>query len=109
MDVGIVACDEQSKSEVDGVGDKSNTPISKWGEILVTGGLKTNAILDGQTPAWLDLGTYAREVFRTQDRRFVLGFTLCGSIMRLWQFDGRAVLDPPRLALTRMDVGLFMS
>ena len=87
MDVGTVACDGQSKCEEDGVGDKSNTPISKWGEILVTWELKSNAILDGQTPAWLDLATYAREVFRAQDRRFILGLTLCGSIMRLWQFD----------------------
>ena len=87
MDVGIAACNEQSKSEEDGVGDKSNTLISEWGEILVAGELKRNATLDGQTPAWLDLATYAREVFRAQDRRFVLGFTLCGSIMRLWQFD----------------------
>ncbi|KAF2259124.1 hypothetical protein CC78DRAFT_586283 [Lojkania enalia] len=38
--------------------------------------------------AWLDLGRYAREVFAAQDsRRFVLGFTLCGSLMRLWEFD----------------------
>jgi len=27
-------------------------------------------------------------VFAAQDsRRFVLGFTLCGSLMRLWEFD----------------------
>jgi len=38
--------------------------------------------------AWLDLGTYAREVLATQDtRRFVLGFTLCGLLMRIWEFD----------------------
>src|SRR3954454_15152844 len=31
---------------------------------------------------------YAREVLTAQDtRRFVIGFTLCGSIMRLWEFD----------------------
>ena len=87
MDVGITARHAQSKSEEDGIEENSNTPISNWGEILVTGELKSNAILDGQTPAWLDLATYAREVFRAQDRRFVLGFTLCGSMMRLWQFD----------------------
>lgn len=35
-----------------------------------------------------DLGRYAREVLATEDtRRSVLGFTLCGSIMRLWEFD----------------------
>ncbi len=87
MDVGITARHAQSKSEEDGIEEQSNTPISNWGEILMAGELKSNAVLDGQTPAWLDLATYAREVFRAQDRRFVLGFTLCGSLMRLWQFD----------------------
>jgi len=87
MDVGITARHGQSKGDEDGVEEKSNTPISNWAEILVTGELKSNPVQDGQTPAWLDLATYAREVFRTQDRRFVLGFTLCGSMMRLWQFD----------------------
>ena len=86
MDVGIMVHHGQSKSE-DGIEEKLSTPISNWAEILVTGELKSNAVLDGQTPAWLDLATYAREVFRAQDRRFVLGFTLCGSMMRLWQFD----------------------
>ena len=31
---------------------------------------------------------YVREVFGAQEtRRFVLGFTLCGSLMRVWEFD----------------------
>ena len=87
MDVGIVAYDRQIKSEEGGVEEKLDIPISNWAEILVTGELKSNPVQDGQTPAWLDLATYVREVFRVQDRRFVLGFTLCGSMMRLWQFD----------------------
>jgi len=33
--------------------------------MLVTGELKSNPIEDGQEPAWLDLATYAREVFRS--------------------------------------------
>ncbi|OBT93131.1 hypothetical protein VE01_09248 [Pseudogymnoascus verrucosus] len=37
---------------------------------------------------WFDSRAEAGEVFVTQDtRRFVLGFTLCGSVMRLWEFD----------------------
>ena len=87
MDVGITARHGRSKSEEDGVEEKSNTPISNWAEILVAGELKSNPVQDGQMPVWLDLATYVREVFRAQDRRFVLGFTLCGSMMRLWQFD----------------------
>ena len=87
MDVSITARHGESKDDVDRAGEKADTPISDWAEILVTGELKSNPIEDGQTPAWLDLATYAREVFRSQDRRFVLGFSLCGSVMRLWHFD----------------------
>lgn len=87
MDVGITPRHEQSKGDEDGVGETFDEPNSNWAEILVTGELISNPIEDGQTPAWLDLAMYAREVFRIQDRRFVLGFTLCGAIMRLWQFD----------------------
>jgi hypothetical protein len=59
-----------------------------WSRILVPGELKSNALADKASKAWLDLGRYAREVLAAQDnRRFVLGFTLCGSLMRLWSFD----------------------
>jgi hypothetical protein len=59
-----------------------------WSQILVPGELKNNPAADTAAKAWLDLGTYAREVFANQDtRRFVLGFTICGSLMRLWLFD----------------------
>ena len=87
MDVGITARHGESKDDVDRAGEKPEAWISDWAEILVTGELKSNPIEDGQTPAWLDLATYTREVFRAQDRRFVLGFSLCGSMMRLWHFD----------------------
>ncbi|KAF1346338.1 hypothetical protein EJ07DRAFT_169927 [Lizonia empirigonia] len=59
-----------------------------WKQILVPGELKSNPLADVASKAWLDLGRYAREVLAAQDsRRFVLGFTLCGSRMRLWNFD----------------------
>ncbi|EKV06646.1 hypothetical protein PDIG_76560 [Penicillium digitatum PHI26] len=59
-----------------------------WSQILVPGELKSNPAADTASKAWLDLGRYAREVFAAQDtRRFVLGFTLCGSLMRIWAFD----------------------
>ncbi len=83
MDVGVMACHGQSETDH----GKTHKPKSNWAQMLVTGELKSNPIQDGQEPAWLDLATYAREVFRSQDRRFVLGFTLCGSRMRLWHFD----------------------
>ncbi|KAJ5712432.1 hypothetical protein N7493_008900 [Penicillium malachiteum] len=60
----------------------------QWSQILVPGELKSNAAADTASKAWLDLGKYAREVLAAQDtRRFVLGFTLCGSFMRIWAFD----------------------
>ena len=59
-----------------------------WSQILVPGELKSNPSADMTSKAWLDLGRYARKVLAAQDsRRFVLGFTLCGSLMRLWEFD----------------------
>ncbi|KAL5405119.1 hypothetical protein PMIN04_012422 [Paraphaeosphaeria minitans] len=60
----------------------------RWSHILIPGELKSNLLDDRASKAWLDLGRYAREVFAAQPtRRFVLGFTLCGSHMRLWEFD----------------------
>ncbi|KAK0615990.1 hypothetical protein B0T17DRAFT_592635 [Bombardia bombarda] len=59
-----------------------------WSQILVPGELKSNPSADRASEAWLDLGRYAREVLAAQyTRRFVLGFTICGSLMRIWQFD----------------------
>jgi hypothetical protein len=71
--------------------DDSNAGIDskcRWSHILIPGELKSNPSADKASKAWLDLGRYAREVLAAQDsRRFVLGFTLCGSFMRLWEFD----------------------
>ncbi|KAK0628117.1 hypothetical protein B0T17DRAFT_491041 [Bombardia bombarda] len=59
-----------------------------WSQILVPGELKSNPSADTASKAWLNIGRYAREVLAAQDtRRFVLGFTLCGSLMRIWEFD----------------------
>ncbi|OAX84081.1 hypothetical protein ACJ72_01560 [Emergomyces africanus] len=59
-----------------------------WRQILVPGELKNDRGYDKPSLAGLDLGRYAREVLLCQEtRRFVLGFTLCGSLMRLWEFD----------------------
>ncbi|GAP89782.1 putative rhodopsin kinase [Rosellinia necatrix] len=75
------------------VGFVSNQTAGKdsrchWSQILVPGELKSNPSADTTPKAWLDLGWYAREVLAAQDtRRFVLGFTLCGSLMRVWLFD----------------------
>jgi hypothetical protein len=59
-----------------------------WSRILIPGELKSNPKEDTHESTWLDLARYAREVFMAQDtRRFVQGFTLCGPLMRLWEFD----------------------
>ncbi|KAK4137726.1 hypothetical protein BT67DRAFT_119307 [Trichocladium antarcticum] len=59
-----------------------------WSQILIPGELKNNPAADKASKAWLDLGRYAREVLAAQDaRRFVLGFTICGPLMRIWEFD----------------------
>ncbi|EGE08998.1 FunK1 protein kinase [Trichophyton equinum CBS 127.97] len=57
-----------------------------WSQILVPGELKNDP--DYETRSRQDIGRYAREVLVAQDSRlFVPGFTLCGSLMRLWQFN----------------------
>ena len=86
MDVGFTAGNRQNRTDST-TNKKTDTPKPNWSEILVAGDLKSNPDKDGQETAWVDLATYTREVFRSQDRRFVLGFTLCGSWMRLWHFD----------------------
>ncbi|QUC23788.1 uncharacterized protein UV8b_08029 [Ustilaginoidea virens] len=59
-----------------------------WSHILVPGELKRNPKADNLGNAWFDIGRYAREVLAAQDsRRFVLAFTLCGPMMRLWEID----------------------
>ncbi|GKZ51729.1 hypothetical protein AbraIFM66951_006952 [Aspergillus brasiliensis] len=59
-----------------------------WSNMLILGKLQRSSEMDTAAKPWLDLGRCAREVFTSQDaRRFVLGFTLCGPIMRLWSFD----------------------
>ncbi|KAH6646842.1 hypothetical protein BKA67DRAFT_525584 [Truncatella angustata] len=68
--------------------DANTTSRCHWSQILVPGELKSNLSADKPSEAWLDLGRYAREVLAAQDnRRYVLGFTICGSAMRLWEFD----------------------
>ncbi|KAL5354469.1 hypothetical protein ACLOAV_000558 [Pseudogymnoascus australis] len=59
-----------------------------WSNVLVIGEHKQNPDEDGSTKTLLQLAGYAREVFGSQpDRRFVPGFTICGTLMRLWVFD----------------------
>lgn len=80
----------ERKLDIGFVSDSSAGKDSKchWPQILVPGELKSDPSADTASKAWLDLGRYAREVLATQDtRRFVLGFTLCGSLMRIWEFD----------------------
>ncbi|KAI1187031.1 hypothetical protein F5B17DRAFT_338209 [Nemania serpens] len=59
-----------------------------WSQILVPGELKSDPKADVDKSTWYDIGRYVREVLIAQDtRRFVLGFTLCGSRLRVWGFD----------------------
>ncbi|KAM7191172.1 hypothetical protein V8F33_009043 [Rhypophila sp. PSN 637] len=78
------------KMDIGFVDDPSARKDSRchWSQILVPGELKSNPSADRPSEARLDLGRYAREVLAAQDtRRYVLGFTLCGSLMRIWVFD----------------------
>ena len=72
---------------VEGADGSSQDDPPHWDRVLVVGELKSKADEDNHQSTFLQLAQYVREVFRTQDRRFVLGFTLCGPRLRLWQFD----------------------
>ncbi|KAG6112463.1 hypothetical protein E4U31_002827 [Claviceps sp. LM219 group G6] len=57
-------------------------------EVYVAGELKCNPRADVPSIAWRDITKYARETFAAQsNRRFVLAFTICGTMMRVWVFD----------------------
>ncbi|KAG6099797.1 hypothetical protein E4U30_005993 [Claviceps sp. LM220 group G6] len=59
-----------------------------WSQTLVPGDLQSDASADNISKAWLNIGRYARALMAAQyTRRFVLGFTLCDSLMRVWAFD----------------------
>ncbi|EDN03054.1 predicted protein [Histoplasma mississippiense (nom. inval.)] len=80
----------ERKLDIGFVDDLTATEDSRcrWSQILVPGELKNDLKYDRKSGAWFDLGRYSREVLSAQDtRRFVLGFTLCGPFLRLWNFD----------------------
>ncbi|KAK1252288.1 hypothetical protein MKX08_003475 [Trichoderma sp. CBMAI-0020] len=82
MDIGFVNDDFTFRTKL------GRTGRYRWSHVLVPGELKSNPIADAPAVAWIDLATYAREVLSAQDtRRFVLAFTLCGSNLRLWEYD----------------------
>ena len=83
LDIGIV----RSRLEL-GPTDGKGVPKPAWDRVLFPGELKSNPSRANSTITCLDLARRVREMFGAQDgRRFVLGFTLCGSIMRLYEFD----------------------
>jgi hypothetical protein len=74
--------------------------LAHWSRVLIPGVLRSDPDEDREDRAWLDIGGYVREVFAAQDtRRFVLAFTLCGPLMRVWEFDRLG-----GIASTRLDI-----
>jgi hypothetical protein len=73
--------------------------VLSWNHVRVIGEFKSNAGKSDMDSTLCQLGNYAREVFGAQPgRRWVLGFTLCGTAFRMWQFDrggarGSTVVD----------------
>ncbi|KAG6290580.1 hypothetical protein E4U09_004376 [Claviceps aff. purpurea] len=59
-----------------------------WPQILVPGVLNCNPAADNTGEAWHDLAMCAGKVLLAQaTRRFAVGFTICGTLMRVWVFD----------------------
>jgi hypothetical protein len=60
----------------------------RYYDVLVPGEIKKSPGADVLSIAWVDLARYAKKLFSTLwTRRYILGFTLCGSLMRVWLFD----------------------
>ncbi|KAG6109306.1 hypothetical protein E4U31_007006 [Claviceps sp. LM219 group G6] len=65
--------------------DDGNHP---WPQILAPGRLKRKPGADSAEEAWRDLAVCAGKILLAQaTRRFVVGFTICGTLMRVWVFD----------------------
>lgn len=81
----------------------------RWSHALVIGELKANKNEDGQSSA-CQLASYAHVVFQTQPhRRFVHGFTICGSLLRLYMFDrGAAFSSRPYDLSTKLGSKRFL-
>ncbi|KUI64128.1 hypothetical protein VM1G_10898 [Cytospora mali] len=79
-----------------------------WSNVIVPGELKKNPLADTPSQAYLDIARYAREVLAAQPtRRFVLSFTLCGSLMRIWEFDRLGAIASKRFNINQ-DALLFV-
>ncbi|KAM0431370.1 hypothetical protein ACHAPT_005347 [Fusarium lateritium] len=101
MDIGFVNSNISSNPE-------SKDSGYRWSDVLVAGELKSNPMADKAWMAWLDLARYAREVLAAQDtRRFVLGFTLCGSLMRVWEFDRLGGIASEQFDINKEDGALL--
>ena len=69
---------------------------SDWSQILVPGELKQAVNMDCKYETIIQLAGYVREVLTAQpSRRFALGFTICGSKMRLFEFDRVGAIASP--------------
>ncbi|KAG8412999.1 hypothetical protein J3458_022484 [Metarhizium acridum] len=100
MDIGFVDSDIIYKPD-------TTDSRYRWAHILVVGELKSNPKADIASAAWIDLARYAREVLAAQDtRRFVLGFTLCGSLMRVWEFDRLGGIASEQFDINKEEGGL---
>jgi hypothetical protein len=68
--------------------EAANTRFYRNAEARHPGELKSNPNADTASKAWLDLSRYSREILAAEDaRRFALGSTLCGPLMRISAFD----------------------
>ncbi|KAG6141225.1 hypothetical protein E4U28_003132 [Claviceps purpurea] len=71
-----------------------------WSQVLGAAELKEN-IVDEKT-AELALGQYSRISLTAQvTRRYVLGFTLCGPLMRVWLFDRQGGIASERININK--------
>lgn len=66
----------------------SDSPAYYWSRLLVPGMITSDPSYDRSIYIWSDLARLAVKMFHLHGiRRWIVGFTLCGPIMRIWLFN----------------------
>ncbi|KAG6131201.1 hypothetical protein E4U12_003842 [Claviceps purpurea] len=79
-----------------------------WPQILVPGVLNCDPAADSTGEAWHDLAMCAGKVLLAQaTRRFVIGFTICGALMRVWVFDRLGGIASAQIDINKEPVQLI--
>nr|DAB41628.1 TPA_exp: serine/threonine-protein kinase 2 [Thielaviopsis paradoxa] len=78
--------------------DATAGALVDWAQVCAPIQLHPAMFFD-RTHTWLRLAASALEILAAQYRRFVLGFTMCGHMLRIWSFDRRGALGSMQVSV----------